>query len=499
MSSLTIKDIGPVCDLLIDLPEDRRGGVVVLKAVNGGGKTQALGVINALITGSGKLVKRDGTEKGFAQGFGAKISVGTNTRRQGAADVPCLEGRFDLPDLVDPKMEDPLARERARVRALIGLAGVKANPEFFYPLVGGKDYFDGIVDARDLRTDDMVELSSRVKRAIEAAATNTEKQEAEQKRQAEAFELAAQGVDLTKPCDATTLENELVAAVQGESRLKEQRTAFDRAAELAEVARRELAASEAAKVDPAAAELEYNESVAAANLAHSLVAKLRIELERAEDDLAAKNRLRDSKQVALFNAKQAALSTERWRKQIDESATLPNPTDDDLANAATAVQLARWSVDEGAKVRVARDKLESARSHHDKAKEFGDRASELRAAAKSVDWVLSQQIPAGPLRWEDDRLVLDTADCKSEPFDRLSDGERYRVAIPYALQAVGQGGVIVLPQRAWADLGAGSPLRNEIADTAESCGVWIVTAEVAPGPLRAEVFDGVSLSEPVEF
>ena len=486
-ATLKLKDLGPIHDLLINLP-DEPGGVVVLKAENGGGKSQTLSVINALITGKGKLVKRDGADKGVAEGFGAKITVGANTRRQGEADVPSLEGRFDLVDLVDPKVEDATAREKARVRALIGLAGVKADPAKFHVLVGGKDYFDGIVDARDLRTDDMVELSSRVKRAIEAAATNAEKQEAEQNRQAEAFELAAAGVDMTRPSDATDLENELVSAVQEESRLKEQRMAYERAADAAAAARLALAASDLSKIDPAFAEAEFKACVEAVDVAKDLVERLAAELAAAKVDLIYKTELRDSRQVALMNAKQAAMSTERWRKQIEESANVPNPTDDDLSNATTAVQLARWSVDEGAKVRIATDKLASAKLHRDKAKELGDRASDLRSAAKSVDWVLSKEIPSGPLRWEDDRLVLDTADCKSEPYDRLSDGERYRVAIPYALQAVGTGGVIVLPQRAWADLGTGSPLRDEIASVARECGVWVITAEVAAGSMRAEVF-----------
>ena len=81
--------------------------------------------------------------------------------------------------------------------------------------------------------------------------------------------------------------------------------------------------------------------------------------------------------------------------------------------------------------------------------------------------------------------MLDTARGEGVSFDQCSDGERFSVAIPYAVQAVGDGGIICLPQEGWQHLDERN--RIAVAVAAEKCGVWIVTGEVADGELRQEI------------
>jgi hypothetical protein len=68
-------------------------------------------------------------------------------------------------------------------------------------------------------------------------------------------------------------------------------------------------------------------------------------------------------------------------------------------------------------------------------------------------------------------------------YAELSEGERWKMALDIAVQAVGQGGLIVVPQAAWEGL---DPVnRSLIATHAKSSGVVVVTAEADDGDLAA--------------
>ena len=84
-------------------------------------------------------------------------------------------------------------------------------------------------------------------------------------------------------------------------------------------------------------------------------------------------------------------------------------------------------------------------------------------------------------------MVLDTERGDGVPFDECSDGEKYRVALPYGIQSVGQGGYLALVQSGWQDLGL--PFREEIAAMCRKAKVWLITGEVADGELRLEKFE----------
>lgn len=53
MTTVEIKDIGPIENLSIPVPDG--GGVVVFRGKNGVGKSHALAAIDALVTGKGRL------------------------------------------------------------------------------------------------------------------------------------------------------------------------------------------------------------------------------------------------------------------------------------------------------------------------------------------------------------------------------------------------------------------------------------------------------------
>ena len=173
------------------------------------------------------------------------------------------------------------------------------------------------------------------------------------------------------------------------------------------------------------------------------------------------------------------------------------PIPDDVAKAAIAAT--KTAVDTGTLVRAGKLKLAEAETHRATAKELTKAAEVLRKAAAGVEGVLSKQIPVGPLRVVNERLVLTTDRKKNEPYADLSEGERVRTAVPYMVDFIGsqveegKSGVFTLPQRMWQDLQPAD--RDWLAKYCAERRVWIVTAEVAVGELRAEVYEPATVEK----
>ena len=111
------------------------------------------------------------------------------------------------------------------------------------------------------------------------------------------------------------------------------------------------------------------------------------------------------------------------------------------------------------------------------AKEYAEEAKDLREKAKQTDEVLSEivgEIPSCPLRVIDGRLVTDT-ERGATFYSDLSAGERWRIALDIAIQAVGTGGLLVIPQEAWEGLDPAN--RAAIDAQAKGAQVVVLTAE----------------------
>jgi hypothetical protein len=161
-------------------------------------------------------------------------------------------------------------------------------------------------------------------------------------------------------------------------------------------------------------------------------------------------------------------------------------TELDLRLAEKRVVECRQAVEVGIRTRDAILKAQEAEQHAKRAQGLRRAAEALREAASSVDQVLSTQLPTGPLRAEGGRLVLDTERGQGVPFDECSQGEKYRVALPYGIASVGAGGYLALVQEAWD--GLDGEHRAEIAQICKASKVWIITGQVDDGELRAEEF-----------
>lgn len=490
MSTATVEltNVGPIERLSIPVPEN--GGLVALRARNGRGKTKALEAIESLATGNGKVSVRDGALNGRVEGFGATMSVARSTRRSGELEVVTLEGKLNAADLVDPGMKSPEAADAHRIRALIQTSGVAADVSLFYPLLGGQESFERFASKAITKQDaDPVELAARIKREVEAAARLEESQADTARGHAKANRDAAGEHDLTAECDAAKLQADLEAAIRRQSELESQAKEALTAAQNALQARAQLTDVQAAGL------LNLTEAETKEREAAALCDKTREARIDAENALRQAKADEESAKIAwntAIDARKAAEGQKRlvagWEATIEAAARVQAPSADEIAAATQARDAASRAVEQGALIRDAKKRLQTAGEYQAQADEHASRAELLRNAAKGTDEVLSGLVAqlGTPLRVEAGRLVLKTNRGETY-FGELSHGERWKIAIDLCVDQVGAAGLLVMPQEAFEGLDEFN--RRDIAEHAQRRGVLILTAEASTDEeITAEVY-----------
>jgi len=476
-NEINIRDVGPIENVRLPVPDG--GGVVVLRGRNGAGKTKALEAIEAAATGKGGLRVRDGQTRGEVEAFGVHLKVARATRRTGELEVETLDGRLNVADLVDPQIKSPDAADARRIKALVQLAGVKADPALFHEIAGGKEQLQQLVGPAATQTDDLITMAARIKRDLETAARTAENQAKQLHAEAGAARKATEGVDLAAATDGEQLKAALEQAITTHSAMnaraeqaERHRIEADRAAARLE----ELTAGytgpsvDQARADEQTAQQEVDRAAGAVRDAEQALqqAKARLAEANAKSELAQQQRAAAEDHEAL---------AAECRQLV--AATGPEPVSQaDLDEAAAAVQSARDAVERGAVARRAKEQLEAAEAEAEKARSHAQRAARLRDAAKGTDDVLSSVVArtGTKLRVEEGRLVIDT---KRGPtyYAELSDGERWRIALDIAIENVGPKGLLVIPQSCWEGLDPAN--RTAIAQHVGGRGTVILTAEAA--------------------
>jgi hypothetical protein len=230
-------------------------------------------------------------------------------------------------------------------------------------------------------------------------------------------------------------------------------------------------------------------AVAAARInAEKEVAELKAQLLAAEAELKNWQTKEQSAKDAVEAAKQQANLTAAWEADIKAAESAELPTEAQIADAENAVAQAAAAIELGVKVRAAKKAKQEAERFSEDAKKHGKSADWLRGAAAQVFDVLTEsikRIPNCPLgvRIDDNgdaRLVLATDRSETEPFDDLSDGEKWPIIIQLA---AAKNRCIVLPQAAYGEIG--EAMRAQIDALAKQHGCYILTAQVDEGELRA--------------
>lgn len=492
-NEIAIDSIGPIKHLRIPVSED--GGVYVLHGANGSGKTTALNAVQALASGTGRIEQSDDEPVGEVSAFGATLRVARRLSRIGELSVESLEGRFSISDVVDPKIADPLAADAKRIKALIQLADRgKADPSLFYDIVGGQEAFDQYITKESASASDLVLMAGKIKRDLEAHARTYAADAERDFNKADAARLSTEGIDINAPHDSKELAEALSKADREEQRIRSEIKAAEEAKQNQKLAKESL---QKTRDSYTGEDVETATAILAVASDAVAISKIKVEdlkrhLAAAEADLKANEADVKLAESGLQAAKSYEAAVEGF-EAILFAPVSEAPTEKQLLIAQQRLQEALEAVERGSAVRSAITALENASKLKEAAKESQRKAVLLREAAKATDDVLSKEVQKlkCPLRVSHSRLVTDT-DRGEEPFAELSEGEKYALIIPIAIEAVGKGGLLTLSQEAWQGLDPNN--RHMIASKVEGTGVILLAAEASDDDeIRVEQFEAFPL------
>lgn len=489
MNDITIQNIGPIEQVKIPIPE--HGGVIVLKGRNGSGKTHALEAVESVLSGDGKLSVRDGEAVGLVNGLGCVITVGRQTKRAGELEVEEVQSRFNISKLIDPRINEELAADAARMKALLRLLDVDSDPKHFYALVGSKDEFEKVVPIDRLDTSDIVNMAGQVKRFIEAEARKDESIADETAAKIKTITEDVASIDVTQEHNEAFLKSQYETAVNIKSELKARQEANQKAiqnATQAELALQELQGKGyISTVEEAERQLGHDE--------------MRVDSER-EIFLAAESKYKDAltdrekSKERLQYAKTVSATIQKWQEMINKVKNVRTIPDEEIKTAEAQVDSANAAISTGVLIRRALSQIEICNREKEKHLAHIAKAEKLRAAAGNIDNVLSSLIKTPKLKVAGGRLVTPTKRSNATFFSELSAGEKWRIAIELTASVVGEGGLMVAEQDAWQDLDEAN--RKEVAETCKANDVVLLTAQAVNGELTAEVFEPPKQAKPAQ-
>lgn len=486
MSSVLIENVGAIDRLTIPVPDG--GGVVVLRGPNGIGKTTALDGVSALVNGGKPPGLRDGAKRGVIEGLGAKITVGLSSRRSGEIEVRSLEGRLDVSDIVDPGIASVEAADARRIRALVAVAGVSASSETFADLVpGGADEIEANITEKVLGSGDVLEIAGAVKRMLESSARKIETQAENAEGKAKTLAAQAGEVDADQVIDPARLQSDFEDAVRRQQEIEAAAAAWGKAQGVIVECESAIALNEAGlEVLDDIDVLRARSKVLAGQFDQQQAALIELEnkLEAARADLQqTRNDIRfvDEQMNA---AKRDRERVAALRKMLDEAKAVPAVEANQIEAARLCVDMAREAIERGALLRAAVEKKQQATAAFSEVSALRRQAETLRESAAGTDGILSDLVAnlGVPLSVKvvdgRTRLVTET-DRGLIPFADLSAGERWRVALDIAIEAVGVRGLLVIRQEAWEGLDPAN--RAEIAAHCQKRGAVLLTAEADGG------------------
>lgn len=475
MSTVEMKSVGPITNIVFDLPKGG-GGVKILKGTSGTGKTTAIRALSGLLGDKESLAgltPHDGDTTGEVTGLGRSVKIGKRSTSSGAVAVPTLGGRMDIATLVEPKVADAAARQKARVRCLISIGGNKLTPA---DLLGDRyDEFKGEIDIDDIASaDDPVAMADKLKRALDSVALEQER----------AGERLA-GMAMAKRQEAGDVD-QLQSALDYQDALENSRKASGelQAAEL-QVTRFRSISEANAKIEEQINQLSRGAAVDSVDMelriteAEQLVESLQRRLDAAQKLLES-----------LLQQKKAAKERKAMLEKLSSQIADPGvcPSEETLAQLRANELKAIEMMNAAATVGQRRGALRESVVLQGESVDLANRAIDIRKFAQEVIARAQKALPEGPIQIKDGLLVVRHEGRKKEvPFEELSTGQKWRVALQYAIRSVGEGGVIPLCQEAWQSLGP--ELKQEIAEICREACVYLISASVEDGgELRVEDF-----------
>jgi len=350
----------------------------------------------------------------------------------------------------------------------------------FYRLLGGKAEFESIVHRSSVETDDLVDLAAKIKRDIESEARKVEGTAEQTKGRGDGLLAAACDVewDDTLPETIEPLQLEAEAAHDAMQALNTRESVAEQLAK-----ERESYSGMLERVksgwkggDVATCTTESIEAASVAKNARKKLHDFQEQMAQAETVLGAADDMERKASEALERAEEHANVVAELEEALSKPHTAVKPTESEFEAARQRLSFARaWVASYEVKRKAKRDQ-DAAQECKLEYVELLRKVKRLREAAKGTDDILSDMVGQSGcgLRVEAGRLVCDTV-RGSTYYSDLSSGERWTIAIDIAVNAVGNRGVLTIPQEAWE--GLDSINRGVIALHAAAVGVVILTAE----------------------
>ena len=473
--TIKLENLGPVAEVTIPIPEP--GGVVVLRGRNGAGKSETLEAVNKMLGRNADTpTPIDGLERGQIEGLGVKLTVGRTTRRTGELEVLSLDSRLSVADVVDPGIKDAEGADEKRMKAILAILQVKPDLNDWAALadelaheVGGD--WDAVIRSEVARADDVLVAAARIKAEISRAACRAEASQRDAQALVDAIsrrDPRAVGHEDTPPLPPLAQLAQELSQAQKRLHALQQRQAE---AQQVDAWKAELAELRSGALDVDLCRSEGNQAAEALEQARRALAEAEAAFE------AADSRLQTAQQVA---GRVKALS--------DRVLAATPPTDDELAQAALAVQAGEQAIADYEATRQLAAAREQCRVASEDCARQRLKAEALRQAMERPEAILAQMVQSrvDGVKFRSGRLIVSHPKRGDIPFAELSTGERWRFAVQVAIYGVGAGGLIVIPQDAWQDLDPQN--RGKVAKLARSAGVVILTAECSADPaLTTEV------------
>lgn len=460
---IEVQNCGPVDSLDIQLPPG--GGLVILRGRNGTGKSHVIEGVRQVLGKSGpRLPVRDGADKAAISGWGMSIKVGQRRSTSGALVVDSIEGKYDLPKLIDPGVEDPTAANAERIRAMLTIARASISIADFEEALGVP--LPGVEDVPG----DPVATAARVKRYVEGKARELEARIKDLQAKAQgAAKIAGDYDEELAIADESLLAIELEEAIRAEQSLLSLSTQAEAQQKAREAARAKLAELP----DP---ELQRREDEW--DQANADLVDLQQELAELQKRVDRQQQVADKAYEAVKAAAELAKQQDAFHEVL-EAQTIEPPDVLQLNEAHHMVVLRRQRVEGAALARKAADAAAEAKQWCVQADAITSEASALRRAAGQVTTVLGGAISAlgTAIRVNKEGMLVVETERGLETFDELSQGQRVKAAVQLAVHSIGPGGVIGLKQEAYESL---DPINRQLlVDELKGSDVTIVTAEAS--------------------
>lgn len=479
MSTVEIENVSAIRHAVFDMPRGE-GGVMILLGESGAGKTTAIRCLAGLLGNKDELAylsPSDGAERGSIQGLGRSVTIGQKTTSKGAVEVPVLDKRIDIGVLVDPGVDSIQARTKARVKSLVSIGGVKVTP---MELLGEKNkHLAQFIDMDEAAAcDDPVAMANILKRALEAEARAVESDSDRKAGAASAKRTEAGDIDELESTD----DYETIVKKHREAAL-----AVSKAAELN--AARESAIEANARIEKQLAGLKQDRQMPDIETQEKSLEECNATVEQLTKRLEAAKERQNQAKYDLETSRNFISQI----KRLEDSMVAVDNVAIDMESLLAAESAASRLLENAMTVERRRAALDESKRLQNESAQLVERSLEFRSAAAMVVENVSKALPAGPIKMGDDGLLVvqHKKRGKSVPMDELSTGELWRVVLPYAIKAVGVGGIIPVSQESWQALG--DDLKKEIDSICRANQVWLVSAQVGSGSLRVERFDAKSL------